>query len=66
MFLKKWTMKSTENCLNEIEKLKEKIEKTDVIVIGAGAGLSTSAGLTYNGERFEKCFSDFKRKYGIG
>ena len=52
MFLKKWTMKSTENCLNEIEKLKEKIEKADVIVIGAGAGLSTSAGLTYNGERF--------------
>lgn len=47
MFLKKWTMKSTENCLNEIEKLKEKIEKTDVIVIGAGAGLSTSAGLTH-------------------
>ena len=65
MFLKKWTMKSTENCLNEIEKLKEKIEKADVIVIGAGAGLSTSAGLTYNGERFEKYFSDFKRKYGI-
>ena len=65
MFLKKWTMKSTENCLNEIEKLKEKIEKADVIVIGAGAGLSTSAGLTYSGERFEKYFSDFKRKYGI-
>ena len=56
MFLKKWTMKSTENCLNEIEKLKEKIEKADVIVIGAGAGLSTSAGLTYSGERFEKYF----------
>ena len=51
--------------MNEIEKLKEKIEKADVIVIGAGAGLSTSAGLTYNGERFEKYFSDFKRKYGI-
>ena len=58
-------MKSTENYLSEIEKLKEKIEKADAIIIGAGAGLSTSAGLTYNGERFEKYFSDFKRKYGI-
>ena len=65
MFLKRWTMKSTENYLSEIEKLKEKIEKADAIIIGAGAGLSTSAGLTYNGERFEKYFSDFKRKYGI-
>lgn len=65
MFLKRWNMKSTENFLSEIEKLKEKIEKADAIIIGAGAGLSTSAGLTYNGERFEKYFSDFKRKYGI-
>ena len=54
MFLKRWTMKSTENYLSEIEKLKEKTEKADAIIIGAGAGLSTSAGLTYNGERFEK------------
>ena len=35
------------------------------MVIGAGAGLSTSAGLTYSGERFERYFSDFKEKYGI-
>jgi len=34
-------------------------------VIGAGAGLSTSAGLTYSGERFERYFFDFARKYGI-
>lgn len=34
-------------------------------MIGAGAGLSTSAGFTYDGERFEKFFSDFAAKYGI-
>lgn len=35
------------------------------MVIGAGAGLSTSAGLTYSGERFEKNFGDFAEKYSI-
>ena len=34
-------------------------------MIGAGAGLSSSAGFDYSGERFEKYFSDFKEKYGI-
>lgn len=34
-------------------------------MIGAGAGLSTSAGLTYDGERFEQNFGDFAKKYGI-
>ena len=35
------------------------------MVIGAGAGLSTSAGFVYTGKRFEKYFSDFAAKYGI-
>ena len=35
------------------------------MVIGAGSGLSTSAGLTYSGERFERYFSDFIAKYHI-
>jgi len=35
------------------------------VVIGVGSGLSTAAGFTYNGERFEKYFSDFAAKYGI-
>lgn len=34
-------------------------------MIGAGAGMSTSAGMSYSGERFEKYFSDFHEKYGI-
>ena len=46
-------------------RLMDEIETADAIVIGAGAGLSTSAGFVYNGERFEKWFSDFAQKYGF-
>lgn len=35
------------------------------MLIGAGAGLSTSAGMTYGGERFKRYFSDFEEKYGF-
>ena len=48
-----------------IARLKTALGEADAVVIGAGAGLSTSAGLTYYGERFEKYFSDFAAKYGI-
>ena len=49
----------------QLARLKEEINTADAIVIGAGAGLSTSAGLTYSGERFEQYFFDFAGKYGI-
>ena len=49
----------------QIELLKNEIQKADAIVIGVGAGLSTSAGFTYSGERFEKYFFDFIKEYGI-
>lgn len=65
MFLRTATEKSTEKYLKNIEILKEKLASADCIVIGAGAGLSTSAGFTYSGERFEKYFSDFAGKYGF-
>lgn len=65
MFSKIKTMKSTENISDNIEKLKEEFNTADAILIGAGAGLSASAGFDYIGERFEKYFSDFKEKYGI-
>ena len=65
MFSKIKTMKSTENISDDIEKLKEEFNTADAILIGAGAGLSASAGFDYIGERFEKYFSDFKEKYGI-
>lgn len=45
--------------------IKEKIKNADAILVGAGAGLSTSAGFDYSGKRYEKYFSDFKEKYGI-
>ena len=57
-------MRFTKNYSAEIERLKKEIETADAIVIGAGAGLSTAAGFTYSGERFERFFSDFEAKYG--
>ena len=65
MFSKMRITKSTEPYLDNIKKLKEKIEIADTIVIGAGAGLSTSAGFVYDGERFHKYFADFEEKYGF-
>ena len=47
------------------EKLKQALSEADAVVIGAGAGLSTSAGFIYSGERFEKYLSDFSEKYGF-
>ena len=65
MFFWKKTMTSTEDCSEQIKKLRDELEQADAVLIGAGAGMSTSAGLTYGGERFEKHFSDFKKRYGI-
>ena len=48
-----------------IEKLGQEIRTADAIVIGAGSGLSTSAGFPYSGERFDAWFSDFARRYGF-
>lgn len=45
--------------------LKEKIDAADAVVIGAGAGLSTSAGFVYTGERFHRYFQDFIDAYGF-
>lgn len=65
MFSKIWTKQSTKESFNKIEQLKEKIEEADTIIIGSGAGLSTTAGFTYTGDRFTKYFSDFQKKYGF-
>lgn len=65
MYTKIWTNNSTPDCSSQIDRLKEAIKTTDAVVIGAGSGLSTAAGFTYTGERFDKHFSDFARKYGF-
>lgn len=65
MFLKKKIIKSTSDYWDSLKKLKEQIENADAIIIGAGAGLSTSAGLEYGGKRFYYNFSDFAEKYGL-
>ena len=65
MYSKIPTAKSTEDFSDNIKRLKKEIDTADAIVIGAGAGLSASAGLTYSGERFIKYFADFHEKYGI-
>jgi len=65
MFSKIWTKKSTADYPDNIGKLKKAVKEADAIVIGAGSGLSASAGFTYSGERFEKYFGDFIEKYHI-
>lgn len=65
MFSGKMTTTFTADCSAEIIRLKDALKNADAVVIGAGAGLSTAAGFSYIGERFEKYFSDFIEKYGF-
>ena len=51
--------------MENIQKLHNALQSADAIVVGAGAGLSTAAGFTYSGERFEQHFADFIRQYGF-
>ena len=48
-----------------LDKAKKAIDEANYIIIGAGAGLSTAAGIDYTGERFEKYFADFIDEYGF-
>lgn len=51
------------NCFDEQMRLKQALEQTDAVVIGAGSGLSTSAGFVYTGQRFQENFHDFAQRY---
>ena len=63
MFLKSLTNKSTEKYSDKIERLKKEMKQADAVIIGAGSGLSASAGFTYTGKRFNQYFRDFAEKY---
>ena len=65
MFLRKPISTFTGSYSEQIERLKQEIKSADAVVIGAGAGMSTSAGFSYSGERFQQYFSDFEAKYGF-
>lgn len=56
-------MTSTKKYSDEIARLRQALAQADAVLLGAGAGLSTSAGFTYAGERFQKYFGDFIEKY---
>ena len=49
----------------QMQRLMRELQSSERILIGAGAGLSAAAGFTYSGERFERYFFDFAKKYGI-
>ena len=65
MFSRIRTEKSTGDYSAQIEHLKKALNNAEAVIIGAGAGLSTSAGFTYSGERFESNFADFIAQYGF-
>ncbi len=48
-----------------MKDIKSILQNADSVLIGAGAGLSTSSGFTYSGPRFQKYFADFEKKYGF-
>lgn len=58
-------MRGSSNVENEIAHLKKQLSAAEAIVIGAGAGLSASAGFAYTGERFDRFFGDFGVRYGF-
>lgn len=65
MFSRMSITRSTGNYSDEVKRLKEALAAAGAVVIGAGAGLSTSAGFIYSGERFRQNFADFEEKYGF-
>ena len=65
MFSRTMTTRSISSYYDSLARLGRELDTADAIIIGAGAGLSTSAGLSYSGERFHKYFHDFAEKYPI-
>lgn len=53
------------NLSPKIERLRRALDDADAVIVGAGAGLSTAAGLAYSGARFDEHFADFRDAFGI-
>ena len=65
MYSRTQTSESIRNCSAQTERLAAALAQADAVVIGAGSGLSASAGFAYAGERFERYFADFIAKYRL-
>ena len=65
MYFSRLTRQSTTSFSKQVQRLSEEFASAEAIVIGAGAGLSTAAGYTYSGERFDRLFGDFAARYGF-
>lgn len=65
MYFSRLTRQSTRSFSAQIVRLRAALDEADVVIVGAGAGLSTAAGFTYSDERFERLFGDFATRYGF-
>ena len=65
MYFSRLTRQSTASFSKQIDRLSKALDQADAVVIGAGAGLSTAAGYTYSGKRFDELFGDFATHYGF-
>ena len=65
MYFSRLTRQSTRSFSAQIDRLQAALDEADAIIVGAGSGLSTAAGYTYSGERFERLFGDFAARYGF-
>ena len=50
---------------DDIHRAHSLLANADRVLIGAGAGLPTAAGLAYSGERFQRYFAPFVERYGM-
>ena len=65
MVLRRTRVRQTGTYPEQMDRLRKALDETEVVVIGAGAGLSAAAGFSYEGERFKQYFADFEEKYGF-
>lgn len=65
MFSRNRICGSTGTFSDQTSRLRAALDGADAVLVGAGAGLSASAGLTYSGRRFVQYFGDFIEKYHI-